>query len=122
MNSKRFSRRTAQPFGSMVRLAWLVLSAAALARPAFAVEDAQALLERHRCAICHDEQATKAGPSYREIAARHRGDPRAQASVVAVIAQGKHGAALWPMPPSQVPPDEARAMAAYILARPPRPQ
>lgn len=92
-------------------VAFLVGSPVAMAKD----ESPQALLERHRCTICHDAAETKAGPSWSAIAAAHRGDAKAAQKLTAVIRKGKHGEALWPMPPSTVPRAEARAMVREIL-------
>lgn len=78
-------------------------------------EAPRALLERHRCTICHDDIATRAGPSWAEIAKLHRKDLRAMATLTSVIRNGRHGDSLWPMPPSVVTLAEAQAMAREIL-------
>ena len=116
--------------GRGLAVAALWLAATATAQPAAAPGDAppalrdggvaqgaRALLERYDCHYCHSERDEKAGPAYADIAAKHRGDPKAVAAVMAVIRKGRHGGAPWPMPPlPQVPEDDARRMAVYILS------
>jgi cytochrome c len=79
-------------------------------------EDAIALLERYRCSICHAPFETKAGPSYADVAQRHRNDPQALAAVSDVVIKGARGRGLWHMPPHpEISPAEARTIARYIL-------
>jgi cytochrome c len=95
---------------------WLL--SALLATPAFPSTGPE-LLERYRCNICHADREPKAGPAYVDIATHHRGDAHAVDKLMAVIRDGRHGGALWPMPPSpQVSRADARIMARYILSRP----
>lgn len=79
--------------------------------------DVQALMEKYRCTICHADYDTLAGPPYAEVAARLKGNPKAEAIIIAVVRKGVHGSGPWPMPPSpQVTAAEADVIARYILA------
>lgn len=76
-----------------------------------------ALMEEHKCFICHGQREAKAGPSLVEIAARYRDKPDALATLSVKVTRGAHGD-LWNMPPHpEVTRAEARAMARYILSR-----
>jgi cytochrome c len=108
---------------SPLRPAWVPLAALAAAvasAPALAqTKDANvaALTEKYRCTICHDATETKAGPSWADIAAQYRGNPRATAVLVGVVKKGQHGGGPWPMPPlPEVPDADAMAIVRYILA------
>ena len=80
--------------------------------------DPEALLRQYQCTICHARAETLAGPSWVDIAARYKGNPRAIAILAGVVKKGEHGDAVWPMPPlPQVPDADARAMIVHILAQ-----
>src|SRR5436190_11613869 len=80
-------------------------------------DDAPALLQKYKCYICHADNEPKAGPAYVDVAAAYRGNPKAAATLVALIKKGAHGAAPWHMPPHpEVSDAEARTMARYILS------
>jgi cytochrome c len=82
-----------------------------------AAEDAQALLHKYRCDLCHAAAAAKTGPAYADIAEKHRADPRAEARLAGFVRKGEHGSGPWPMPPHpEVSAAEARKMARYILS------
>lgn len=97
---------------------WVALVAALGApAPATPAQDAEALLRGHDCTLCHARDETRTGPSWLEIAQRHRGDRDAVPKLVAVVRKGAHGPGPWPMPPMpQVPDAEARRMVEAILA------
>lgn len=90
---------------------WLVAATSAAA-----AGDAQALLREHKCYACHADDAWKAGPSFRDVAASYRASHKPASKMISLIRQGQHGAGPWHMPPSQVSRDEAKAMAEYILS------
>lgn len=95
----------------------LILAAAMLAAGAARADDAQVLLRKHDCYLCHADRDAGTGTAFVEIADKYRGKPRAAAQLVAVVRKGAHGAGPWPMPPlPQVPSADAKQMVAYILA------
>ena len=93
----------------MRTLAFAVLLAA-LAAPAHA----QALLEANGCLGCHDLRERKVGPAFGEVAAKYRGDARAEAKLAAALKDGKG----HPMPIAASDAD-LRAMARIVLAAKP---
>jgi len=75
------------------------------------------MLRKYDCSLCHAENETGTGPALAEVAAKYRGDPRAVATLVALMQKGAHGSGPWNMPPlPQVPDADARVIARYILA------
>lgn len=96
--------------------AMIIAGALALAQAAQA-EDAQLLLRKYDCNLCHAQDEARTGPAYVEIAAKYRGNPRAAAVLTGVVQKGTHGSGPWHMPPMpQVPEADARAMVEFILA------
>jgi cytochrome c len=98
------------------RVVLLAVVAAAF-RSAAAADDGAALVHKHACDLCHAPHEAGAGPSWAEVAAKYRGDPRGVDAVVAIVKKGRHGGGPWPMPPlPQVTDAEARRIADYVLA------
>ncbi len=95
----------------------LIFAVATLAAGVAQAQAGQALLQRHDCYICHADHETKTGPAYVDVAARYRGDPKAVATLTAVVRKGAHGSGPWLMPPMpQVSDAEAREIVDYILS------
>ena len=82
--------------------------------PAFADE---ALAKSKNCLACHSVDKKLVGPSYKDVAAKYKGDAGAAAMLAAKIQKG--GSGTWgqiPMPPNpQVNADEAAKLAAWVL-------
>jgi cytochrome c len=93
--------------------------APAVSAPAAAAPPAPelAVLRASGCLACHDVQARRVGPSFREVAARYGKDPGAPARLTASVTTGSHGA--WgaiPMPPqSQVARDRVEQIVKWVL-------
>jgi cytochrome c len=67
------------------------------------------------CAACHLVDKKKLGPSYRDIAARYKGNPRAPADLAAKVRSGGKG--VWgviPMPASDAKKISAADLDAVI--------
>src|SRR5689334_8290456 len=99
----------------------LFLLGTVFAAPAFAQEDASALVIEERCNACHEMDATSLGPPWQAIAARHAARKDVMRDVLAAkIVHG--GGGNWgnvPMVPNQrVSLLEAKRMAAWILNLP----
>ncbi len=85
-------------------------------------DDAPALLEQYKCTLCHGDNEAKAGPAFSDIAKAHRGDPRAAATLAAIIRHGSRSGGPWHMPPHpEIPDAEMKVVVRYILSRPPSP-
>ena len=102
----------------MKRLALVLAAAAAVAAslPAYAQEE---LAKKHACLACHAIDKKLVGPSYKEVAAKYRGDAGAEAKLVDKVKKGSQGT--WgqvPMPPnSNVPDADVRALVKWILSQ-----
>ena len=78
-------------------------------------------LTHYRCYICHSDRETLVGPAFADVAAFYRGTPDAVSKIATDIRRGIRGGGPWHMPPHpEVSPEEARAMARYIMSLAPR--
>ena len=84
--------------------------------PAHAQEE---LAKKHACLACHATDKKLVGPSYKEVAAKYRGDAGAEAKLVDKVKKGSQGT--WgqvPMPPNaNVPDADVRALVKWILSQ-----
>jgi len=79
---------------------------------------AKALASKSACMACHAVDRKLVGPSYKDVAAKHKGEADAQAKVAARIKSGGSGM-YGPVPmPAQpnLKDDELKLLAAWILA------
>jgi cytochrome c len=107
---KTLGRRRVATFAAVAALA-----GAMSAVPAAADEK---LAKDKGCTACHAVGKKLVGPDYVEVAKKYKGDSDAPAKLAASIAKGSAGK--WgqiPMPPNKVSEDEARTLAAWVLAR-----
>jgi cytochrome c len=101
----------------MKRLAF-ALAAAVLAAslPARANEE---LAKKHACFACHATDKKLVGPSYKDVAAKYRGDAGAEAKLADKVKKGSQGT--WgqvPMPPNaNVPDADVRTLVKWILSQ-----
>jgi cytochrome c len=95
----------------------LASMAAGLAVSTPALADLQ-LATAKNCMTCHAVDKKLVGPSYKDVAAKYAGQKDAADKLAAKIVKG--GSGVWgpvPMPANpQVSPDEAKKLAAWILA------
>lgn len=99
-------------------LSSLLFSVGALAEDA-APPDGAALAGKNGCMSCHDMVKKLAGPSFREIAARYKGDKEAAARLVKKVRGGGVGTfGPTPMPANspQVSDEDIRSIVAWILS------
>jgi cytochrome c len=87
------------------------------ARTAVATADGEALAKQYNCLVCHQAGSKVVGPSYRDVAAKYRGQPGAAAMLAAKIRKGSSG--VWgevPMPPKPDMPDaDLQRLVDWIL-------
>jgi cytochrome c len=87
----------------------------AIGAPAFA---SQQLAKDKNCLACHAVDKKLVGPSYKDIAAKYKGDKNAQAMLVKKVRDG--GVGVWgqiPMPANpQVNEQEAQALVKWVLS------
>jgi len=78
----------------------------------------EALAKAKNCMACHAIDKKLVGPSYKDVAAKYKGDAKAPAMLAAKVKAGGKGA--WgeiPMPPNNVTPEEAAKLVAWVLAQ-----
>ena len=96
-------------------LAGLALGAAAQAADPKAAE---ALAKNSGCLACHTVDKKLIGPSYRDIAAKYRGDAGAEARLIGKVKAGGKG--VWgeiPMPPNaHVKDGDIKTLVQWILS------
>jgi cytochrome c len=77
------------------------------------------LAKKHNCLACHDVDKRVVGPTYKEVAAKYRGDKAAEAKLAEKVKKG--GAGVWgqvPMPPNATVPDaDIKALVSWILSQ-----
>jgi cytochrome c len=100
----------------------MVLSAALTAAAVLASLPARAneeLAKKHACFACHATDKKLVGPSYKDVAAKYRGDAGAEAKLVDKVKKGSQGT--WgqvPMPPNaNVPDGDVRTLVKWILSQ-----
>ncbi len=97
----------------------LVLTAAVAAALSAPAQAQEALAKKHNCLACHAVDKKLVGPSYKDVAAKYRGDPGAEAKLVAKVKKGGQG--VWgqvPMPPnSSVPDADVQSLVKWILSQ-----
>lgn len=79
---------------------------------------AKSLAAKSACLACHAADKKLVGPSYKDVAAKHKGDAGALDKVAARIKSGGSGAyGPVPMPPQPgLKDDELKLLAGWILA------
>jgi len=103
----------------MKTIATAVLAAASLAVASSALADElEDLMKKYGCNACHSEDKKVIGPSYKDVAAKYKGDAGAVAKLTEKVKKG--GSGVWgpvPMPPNtQVPDADIKKMVELILA------
>ncbi len=99
---------------------WIMIAAAAtvgLAGNALA-QDAAKLAQEKACLSCHAVDKKVVGPSFKDVAAKYKGQKDAEAKMVKKVREGGVGA--WgqiPMPPNTtVSEKDATTLVKWILA------
>ena len=96
---------------SILALVGLTLAAA----PALASEE---LAKKHACTACHAIDKKVVGPGYKEVAAKYKGNAKAEAMLVDKVKKG--GVGTWgqvPMPPNASVPDaDVKTLVKWILS------
>ena len=86
------------------------------ASPAMASEE---LAKKHNCLACHAVDKKIVGPSYKDVAAKYRGDKSAEDKLFEKVKKG--GVGVWgqiPMPPNATVPDpDLRALVKWVLSQ-----
>jgi cytochrome c len=91
--------------------------AAVVAAPASA-QNVDELLKKYACLSCHAADKKLVGPSYKDVAAKYRGQAGAEKALAEKVKKGGQG--VWgpiPMPPNaSVPDGDLNAMVKYVLS------
>jgi len=94
-----------------------LLAAGLIVTGAAAAADANMeLAQKTGCLGCHAADKKVVGPSYKDIAAKYKGDKGAEASLVQKVLKG--GSGVWgqiPMPPNNVTEPQAQQLVKWIL-------
>ena len=88
--------------------------AASLAMPAVASLE---LAQKNACTACHAVDKKLVGPSYKDVAAKYKGNAKAEAMLAEKVKKGGQG--VWgpiPMPPQTLPDADAKTLAAWLAA------
>lgn len=76
------------------------------------------LAQKKNCMACHAVDKKVVGPSYKDVAAKYKGQKDAEAKLAEKIVKG--GSGVWgpvPMPANtQVSADEAKQLAQWVMA------
>ncbi|AZN35581.1 c-type cytochrome [Iodobacter ciconiae] len=75
------------------------------------------LAKEKNCFACHTLDKKLIGPSYKEVAAKYKGDAGAVSKLADKIKKG--GSGVWgtmPMPPNAVSDAEAKDLAKWVLS------
>jgi cytochrome c len=80
---------------------------------------AEALAQKNGCLACHSVSNKVVGPSYKDVAAKYKGDKTAEAKLIDKIKKG--GSGVWgpiPMPPNSphVKDADIKTMVQWILS------
>ncbi|MGB5451406.1 MAG: c-type cytochrome [Sedimenticolaceae bacterium] len=95
----------------------LTLTIGLLAAPGIQAD--QALAQSKNCLACHQVEVKVVGPSFKDIAAKYKGDSDAPAMLAAKVKAG--GVGTWgqiPMPPNAtVSDEEANTLVLWVLSQ-----
>ena len=78
----------------------------------------EALAKAKNCMSCHAVDKKLVGPSYKDVAAKYKGDAAAAEALATKVKAGGKG--VWgqiPMPPNNVTPEEAKKLATWVLTQ-----
>lgn len=86
--------------------------------PPVSEADAMQLAKKNNCFACHAVGKKVVGPSFKDIAAKYRGDPGAEALMMDRIANGSSGVwGVMVMPPTpKVSEADRRTLAKFVLS------
>jgi cytochrome c len=70
----------------------------------------EALAKSSGCLNCHAVDSKKIGPSYKDVAAKYKGNPAAEATLVAKITGGKEH------PPVKASADDVKSLVKWVLS------
>ncbi len=89
----------------MKRMQWIVLAAAAVGSPAAMADAIDDAMTKTGCMACHAADKKLVGPSFKDIAAKRKGDAAAMATLMEKVRKGGSGV-YGPVPMAPNPPDK----------------
>ena len=93
-----------------------LMAGALLVAPASQADEA--LAKKHNCTACHQIDKKLAGPSYKEVANKYRGQKDAAATLAEKVKKGGQG--VWgpvPMPPNAAVSDaDIKTLVSWVLS------
>ena len=97
-----------------------LIAACLLGAPFAHADDGEAIYESTGCKACHTIDQKRMGPTYKDVAAKYKGNPDAPAMLAKKIRDG--GAGTWgtvPMPADpadRISDEELKIVVAWILS------
>ena len=88
----------------------IATAAAALVLAAGAANAQEDLAKKHGCLNCHAIDSKKVGPSYKDIAAKYKGNSEAEAKIVGELKAGKGHPAV------KASEDDIKTLVKWVLA------
>ena len=102
----------------MKKITILLLAATMTAAGTAAADELEDMMKKNGCNACHAEDKKVIGPSYKDVAAKYKGDATAVAKLTDKVKKG--GSGVWgpiPMPPNTAVKDpDIKKMVELILA------
>jgi cytochrome c len=103
----------------MIRIARITLCLIAIVGAGAACADPMDLAKKSGCLACHAVDKKLVGPSYKEVAAKYKGDKTAEAMLIDKVKKG--GSGVWgavPMPPNSLVKDaDIKTLVDWILSQ-----
>jgi cytochrome c len=99
----------------------LIVAALGLAFTAAPALASLELATKSGCTACHAVDKKLVGPAYQDVAAKYKGNPKAEAMLIQKVEKG--GVGTWgqvPMPPNaNVKPEDVKKIVHWVLSLPP---
>jgi len=96
--------------GANMKLLAMLAVASVTAFAAATANAQQALAQSSGCLNCHAVDSKKIGPAYKDVAAKYKGKPDAEATLVAKLTAGKEHPAV------KASPDDIKSLVKWILS------
>jgi cytochrome c len=90
----------------------LLVAASFLAMGAASAQSGAELTKSKNCLGCHDLEKKKVGPSFKDVAAKHKGNKEAEAKLVTALKEGKGHPAK-----AAATDAELKTMVEYVLSQ-----
>jgi cytochrome c len=92
----------------------LPVAAMLVAGSTFAAPTPEEMVKNYGCMTCHDMSAKKVGPTWKDIAAKHKGG-KAEELAGKIVSGGKGVYGKIPMPPQPKAQGDSVAIAKWII-------